>query len=274
MSASNIVMNCDDLRNQIFSYAFHKIPEECEYCDCRNLDENPKLYLYKTTTFNYRGGFYKNSDDFENYLQSSNRPSVQTMSCYYCYECLKKVVCSEHQNLYTTNIYDEIKKRNPLMEHKKLKKTTEKYFDMVRNDDCNKKYRIKKTNELMILFHNMMIDVAKQAFKRKKEHDETYLITWIETIRDGFINIRKKNCCENSIKFVKEILTIKVSKLFYHKKINVNLFYVALDAIQNELHNNSGYRELQRLLSVVELKYRYRYANEELPVSFVKEFYY
>jgi hypothetical protein len=32
MSASNIVMNCDDLRNQIFSYAFHKIPEECWCC--------------------------------------------------------------------------------------------------------------------------------------------------------------------------------------------------------------------------------------------------
>lgn len=269
MSASSIVMNCDDLRNQIFSYAFHQIPEECENCYCENIYEKTKLYLYKTTGFSIRRDF-RDIDEFETYLQSSNKPSVKTTSWWYCAECFRKVVASNHDLIISNKIYDELKRQNPLMEHKKLLKQKEKYVEMVLYDDYEKKHRIKKTNELVLLFRNMMLDVAVQGFKEKKQKDENDLINCIERKREGYIDLRKKICRENSFMFVKEILMIKVNKLFYHKKINVNLFYISIEVIQNM----SAYHlenELKNLLQNIQQKYRYRMGETtEIVDEFIK----
>ena len=69
MSASSIVMNCDDLRNIIFSYAFPKIPKMPDCCECNtefnykwcnecdyylDADKTPKLYLTKDYNNNYK----------------------------------------------------------------------------------------------------------------------------------------------------------------------------------------------------------------------------
>lgn len=274
MSASSIVMNCDDLRNQIFSYAFYQIPKNCEssgYC----IYTNPKLYLYKTTTFKYRGSYYKNSDDFENYLQTE-KPSVKIENKYYCGDCFKNTICKSYGDLYRNKIYDELQKQNPLMEHKKLEKTTQKYYDDLYDFILSKTYRIKKTNKLMNLFKSMMFDVAKQGFKNKKENDENVIISLIETQREQFIEKIKRDRSEYSFMLMKEILSRKITKLFHHKKIDVKLFYISIEVLQNICGYNLG-NELENFLQSVKQKYKYKYYDNfnddvELPVTFVKEF--
>ena len=264
MTASSMVMNCDDLRNQIFSYAFQKIPNECEDCYCENMEEKPKLYLYKSSSFTIRTDF-KDIDEFESYLQSPNKPLVKTINSWYCNECFRKVVGGDSKiyNILGNKIYDEFKRQNPLMEDKKLLKQTEKYLKMVLYDDHEKTYRIKKTNELMVLFRNMVLDATIQGFKEQKENSKKTLNEKIEQKRETLIIVRQQICNRETTMFMKEILMRKINKLFNDKKIDAMLFGSCISVIHG-LSYNFNY-SLKFVIPEIERKYRANILGKEIP---------
>ncbi len=151
MSASNIVMNCDDLRNIIFSYAFPEIPKMPDGCQCNDkfyykwfneceylfADDKPlKLYLIKDIDNNYK--YFCNACRINTMMDFINYPN----SWYYGLSIVEF-------------FYYTIEKVKPNWNEKQITryiKRNERLF----YDDDDKKYYHKKTKQTQILFKQIL----------------------------------------------------------------------------------------------------------------------